>query len=157
MTITQCEHEQAAARAVASGAWPAPLAAHLETCPVCADAALVAGALMVEARAAEREPLPDPGAVWHAVRRSERQRALERANLPITVMTRVTLGACTVAACGALVWLWPSVADRFAEFAHSLSAPAAPTPDGATLALFSVAIVGTLTAALALFEAWAGE
>jgi hypothetical protein len=157
MTITQCEHEQAVGRAVASGSWPEPLSAHLRACPICSDAALVATALLAEAREAEREPLPDPGVVWRAVRRSERKRALERANLPITVMTRIALGACTAGAVAGLIWLWPTVADQFAAVARSLAAPAAPTPEGTQIALFSIALVGTFTAALALFESWAGE
>ena len=157
MTITQCEHEQAVARAAAAGFWPAPLAAHLAACPACADAALVAGALHTEARLAAAEAAPDPGAIWRVALRERRRRTLERANLPITVMTRVALGACTVAALAGLVWLWPAVADQFAAFARSLAAPVAPTPDGATIALFSGAVVVTLSAALALFDSWAGD
>jgi hypothetical protein len=157
MTVTQCEHELSVARAIASGSWPAPIAAHVAACPACADVALVAGALRTEARLAAAETAPDPGAIWRAVLRDRRRRALERANLPITVMTRVALGACTVAALAGLVWMWPAVADQFAAFARSLTAPAAPTPDGATLALFSGAVVATLSAALALFESWAGD
>lgn len=157
MTVTQCEHELSVARAVASGSWPAPLAAHVAACPACADVALVVGALRTEARLAAAESAPDPGTIWRTILRDQRQRAIERANLPITVMTRVALGACTVAAFAGLVWLWPAVADQFAAFARSLTAPTVPTPDEATIALFAGAVVVTLSAALALFESWAGD
>ena len=157
MTITQCEHEPSVVRAVASGAWPESLAAHLSACSACADTALVAAALRAEARVAAAETAPDPGAIWRAARRDERQRAIARAALPITIMTRVALGAGTVAALAGLVWLWPTVADQFAAVSRSLTAPASPTPDGSVLALFSVAVVATFSAALALFESWAGE
>ena len=157
MTSTQCEHEHAVARAAASGAWPEPLAAHLRVCTICSDAAVVAAALQAEARTAHRESLPDPGGVWRAHRRGERQHAIERANLPITVMTRIALGACTTGAAAGLIWLWPAVADQFAAVAGSLASPAAPTAGGTPNALFSIAVVATFSAALALFETWAGD
>jgi len=157
MTISQCEHERAVVRVVAAGGLPEPLTAHVAACPDCRDTALVAAVLHEEARAAAAEALPDPAAVWRAVRRDERRRTAARAALPITVMTRVALGTCAVAALAGAVWLWPAVAEHFASFARSLTAPAAPTPGGSVIALFTVGVVATLSAALALFETWAGE
>jgi hypothetical protein len=157
MTVTSCEHENEAALAAATGTMPAWLAAHLESCPACADTALVAAALQAEARADLAQPLPEAAAVWRAALRDRRQQALARATLPITVMTRVALGTTTVAAAAGLIRLWPTVADQFAAFARALAAPAAPTPGGTAIALFSLAVVATLSAAFALFETWAGE
>ena len=157
MTIAQCEHDAAVARAAATGPLPAELAAHAAGCGVCADTALVATALRAEAIAAAREPAPDPGAIWVAARRDARRQAAARAALPITVMTRAALAAGAATTAVAAIRLWPTVAESFAAFARTLNAPAAPAPGGPTLAFFSLAVVASLAAALALFESWAGE
>ena len=80
-----------------------------------------------------------------------------RPTVPITLFPWGGGGAAWAGAAAGLVWLWPVVSDQFAAVARSLTAPAAPAAGGPTLALFSIAIIATLSAALALFETWAGE
>jgi hypothetical protein len=157
MNVPQCEHEQEVVRAEATGSWPDLLACHLTRCAVCGEAALVAEALHAAAAEELLQPLPDPAVIWRAAQRGERRRAIERATWPITVMTRVALGACAVGAAAAVAASWSVLADAVATVARAFTAPAAAGAGSATIAILSFATVATVSAAVAVFESWAGE
>jgi hypothetical protein len=157
MSTESCEREPAVLRAVAAGSWPAELRAHVRSCVACGEAALVAEALRAEAAVAAAEPLPEAGGVWREFLRDGRRRAIERAAWPITVMTRIALGACAVAAVAVAAASWPVLSEQLAGFARTLVSPAAAGAGGVTVAILSIATAITVSAAIALFESWAGE
>jgi hypothetical protein len=97
MTEIQCVHEESVLAAARSGEWSDELCVHAAACPVCSEVALVAGALIGEARAAVAdEPLPDPGRIWLAARRQAQRARIERATRPIRIV-RWAAAACAVA------------------------------------------------------------
>jgi hypothetical protein len=113
MTPADCRFETAVLEEIEADRWPssspAELRAHVETCPVCADVALVAA----EMRAADGAPtapliLPSAGQVWW---RAELRARQEKAQLVQRPMLAVQVVAAVVALLGfatALRWLAPN-------------------------------------------------
>jgi hypothetical protein len=110
MGIRECGWEDRVQRAARGGFWNPGLRAHVEQCAVCADVALVAGAMRAEAVASQVDrTVPEPGRVWWRARLLARHEAVARATRPIAVWERfasvVGLGAVIT-----VVWrFWPAV------------------------------------------------
>jgi hypothetical protein len=80
MNKLHCAHESEVSRAVRSGFWPAALADHAETCPVCSETRIVAAALVEEsARIHAVSRPPDAAATWLEARRRARMHLRRRA------------------------------------------------------------------------------
>jgi len=96
--MTTCPHESDVLDLIAIDQWPAradeTLRAHVATCAVCGDLALVATALAGEARTPE-EPVrvPDATVIWYGARLLARTDATRRAARPVLVAQGAAL-AC---------------------------------------------------------------
>jgi len=62
-----------------------------------------------------------------------------------------------VAAVAVAAASWPVLSEQLAGFARTLVSPAAAGAGGGTVAILSIATAITVSAAIALFESWAGE
>ena len=122
----ECRFEEDVFLAVMQSRWPgradAELRAHVATCAICAEVALVAGAIECAAAATAETALvpgtlPDSGRVWWKAQMRARREALEAVARPITVV-HVTACASATAVAGACIgassewvqsafrWLW---------------------------------------------------
>jgi len=95
MARISCPHEDDVLMLATTGQWPdradAELRAHVATCQVCADVALVALAIEDE-RAGTPEPsLPSSGTVWWRAQLRAKQDAVRESGRPITVAHAVLL------------------------------------------------------------------
>jgi hypothetical protein len=113
MKVTDCEFEPEVLAAALQSRWPdrvdAQLREHAATCPICAETALVAGAIDQageESRA--MAALPEAGRVWWLAQLRARREALQAAARPITLIQLIAfacatglLGACFGACFGA--------------------------------------------------------
>jgi hypothetical protein len=105
MPFAECEFEPEVLAAVVQSRWPhrvdAELRSHAAGCPICQEAALVAGAIDA-AREAEyaQVKLPDAGKVWWLAQWKARREAAQAAARPITI-TELIAVACTVGLLGA--------------------------------------------------------
>ncbi len=114
-----CDLEGDVAQAARSGQWPAELRAHLDSCPSCADTALVAEFL---AQPPETEAaVPDAGLLWWKAEIRRRLEAQEKASAPI----RWAEGAVVTAVLACLAYFllvplpldhWPWIAAVFSVF-----------------------------------------
>jgi hypothetical protein len=101
MTPTECLREADVVDAIAAGSWPdqapAELHAHVATCAVCADLALVAAGLHEDGVAAREAlaavPLPSAGQVWWRAELRARQEKALLAQRPIAAVQVVALVA----------------------------------------------------------------
>ncbi len=157
MKTTQCEHEEAVLRALASGSWPGQLRDHLAGCQSCADVVIVAQALREVADDTSSEPLPDPGRIWREAQRIERLATAERATWPIKLTTRVALSACVVAAAAGLAWMWPTVFSQVSATVAWFWHRTAIDTGQIFTAILGFASLAAFLAAFALFESWARE
>lgn len=112
-----CSREPEVLDAVRSGRWPLrcdrDLAAHVNTCTVCAELAVIASAFAAEVDGESRalEPvLPAAGAVWWRAQRRAREEALRRATRPVRVTQFIAVASAAgiVAAVGGLAGDWLS-------------------------------------------------
>jgi hypothetical protein len=93
-----CPHETDIWNAIAEGRWPeatdADLQAHVESCQMCHDLALVASGLNIEGAAARHESAPPSSAiVWWRAQMRARQEAAAAADRPISVVHSLAI-AC---------------------------------------------------------------
>lgn len=106
----ECEFEADVLAAAMQGRWPehmdAELRAHVETCPVCADVAVAAGA--IERVREQSVHIPDAGRVWWLAQLRARREAAETAGTPITAVQVIAfaLGAGLVGACFGATSTW---------------------------------------------------
>jgi hypothetical protein len=107
----ECEFEADVLSAVMQSRWPertdADLRAHVKTCEICSDVAMVSGAIECAreesaAYAAVPDALPDSGRVWWKAQMRARREAVEAAGRPITAI-QVAAFACAIALMGACV------------------------------------------------------
>ena len=104
-----CELETTVLAAATSGNWDAALRSHLESCPCCAEVALVAG-FMNEAEAGFAEArVPDAELVWWKAQLKARRAAAERAMQPIAVVEKVACAGGGLTLVAVLAFLWPSI------------------------------------------------
>ncbi|MGH9351987.1 MAG: hypothetical protein ACRD2G_07495 [Terriglobia bacterium] len=110
MKATSCDREIEVLGAIQSGHWleasDPDLRAHAAGCPVCAEVALVACALL-EAdvwSGAEIHPLPQASLVWWKAQLRARREAVERASEPIAIFERVAYAFGCLALLGMAIW-----------------------------------------------------
>jgi hypothetical protein len=126
MTHTDCEFEAEVLAAVLQSRWPdridIALRDHAERCPICSDAAAIAG--VIDTAREEMRPhavVPDSGRVWFLARLRARREAARAATQPIAVTQLFAaagaaglMGACFGATSesfqSALTWLKASLA-----------------------------------------------
>ncbi len=99
MSAIDCTREQDVVDAVQTGRWPGAcdgdLRAHVASCPVCSDVAVVAAALHEEHESEWREArVPPAGRVWWRAEMRARQEAAKKAAQPI-VVAHALAAACT--------------------------------------------------------------
>jgi len=113
MKVFECEFEAEVLAAALQSRWPdrvdAQLREHAAACPICAETALVTGAIdqaREESRASAA--LPDAGRVWWLAQLRARREAIQAAERPITLIQLIAfacatglLGACFGACFGA--------------------------------------------------------
>jgi len=99
--MEQCEFEAQVVRAVRGGLWTEELRQHFAACPVCADAAVIAGAL------AETAPVdvPAAGLVWWKAQLKRRLEAQERALRPLVWAERAAILGGVAAIGWAAAWM----------------------------------------------------
>jgi hypothetical protein len=89
-----CQHEDDVLLLVTTGQWPEradkEMRAHVATCPVCADLALIAQVIEDE-RAKPDVVLPGAGTVWWRAQLRARQDAVRESGRPITIAHGVLL------------------------------------------------------------------
>ena len=88
MTLHECPRESDVLDAVASARWPdrvsPALVAHVASCDVCADVAVVAQALRDDQdRAWQEASVPSSGQVWWRAEMRAKQEAIRAASRPI--------------------------------------------------------------------------
>lgn len=116
MSIRECACEAPLVEAIVNGRWPngcdAALAAHAESCPVCADVLAVALALHDAETSARREAgprLPSAGAVWWRATIRARAEASRAAERPISVVQGIAGASAVGLACGVVGAAWRSL------------------------------------------------
>lgn len=93
--MQHCDCEPAVVRAVQTGLWTEDLRDHFASCPVCADAAVIAEALH-----AEPAEVPAAGLIWWKAQLRRRLESQERAVRPLVWAERAALAAGV----GGVVW-----------------------------------------------------
>lgn len=96
-----CQHESEILAGVRSGRWSSELRSHLESCPACAEAAMVAEVLQQELQHDSGTTLPSAGQVWWRAQIRSRRLDAEHATRPVRVVQTI---AAAFAVSG-LVWL----------------------------------------------------
>ena len=113
MTPADCRFETAVLEEIEAGRWssssPSELRAHVESCPVCADVALVAA----EMRAADGAPtapvaLPSAGQVWWRAELRARNEAAQLAQRPLIAVQVVAAVVAVLGLATGLRWLAPN-------------------------------------------------
>jgi hypothetical protein len=89
--MQHCDCEPAVVRAVQTGLWTDELREHFAGCPICGDAAMIAGTL--RAGAAEAFEVPAPGLIWWKAQLRRRLESQERAVRPLVWAERAALVA----------------------------------------------------------------
>ena len=110
--MKECEKEQAIYEALTEGRLDDSLEAHMKTCPVCSDIAVVTSFLQKEARTARveaRETLPSPDLIWWKAQMLSRRDAAERATRPIAVFEKVAFAAGALGLLGIATWNWNTI------------------------------------------------
>jgi len=101
-----CPYEQDVLDLVAIDQWPtradASLQAHVETCDVCSDLALVATAIAADQTAPEPVRVPDATIVWYGARLMARMEGTRRAARPMLIAQ--ALAAVCMVAGAAVTW-----------------------------------------------------
>ena len=167
MTPVQCSREHDVMDAIQAARWPDrlddDLRAHLASCAICRDLALVMAPVREDAAAAMRQVrVPDAGAVWLRAQVRARAEAARKAGRPITAAQVI---AFTTAAAGAgavfgasSAWFqsWLAGAWTFVK-RFDPSALAVPAPIVALvtnhLGLAAIALAGLLLAPVAVYLA----
>jgi hypothetical protein len=143
-----CPHEDDVLQLVSIGQWPeradAALVAHAASCPVCADLAIAASA-MIELRDDEAAAVavPDASLVWYRAQMRARADAARQATRPVFV-AQIVAAACV----GAIAVIWVSSgATGLSTFWQWLVGlvPSAPSMSAPSLAV-DTSTTGTWTA-----------
>jgi hypothetical protein len=100
MIPATCEFEPEVLAAALESRWPdgveAQLREHASSCPVCAEAALVAVAIGDDRDAIRPEiTIPDSGRVWYLAQLRARREAIAAADRPITIVQTMALACAT--------------------------------------------------------------
>ncbi len=95
-TTFECPRELELVETIAASRWPdrcaEDLRAHVETCIVCSDLAIVASAIRTESENAVREAqVPSSGAVWWRAQRRARREATRTASRTMTLVQVATI------------------------------------------------------------------
>ena len=114
MNLLECDKEKQVLEAVRSGRsaseWEEPLRAHVASCRICSDAALVAQFLLQENECAAAEAqLPDAGLVWWKAQLLARRAAAEHAVRPIAVTEKLAGAGVVALLLTGIVLNWSSV------------------------------------------------
>jgi hypothetical protein len=109
MNTSYCQKEQEVLEALERGRWPdvcdEALRAHVASCAVCTDVALVADFLRQEdIRARTEAVLPDAVAVWWKAQLLAKRAAAERAAQPLALAERFACACATLALFGMAIW-----------------------------------------------------
>ncbi len=145
-----CPHEAAVAEAARSGRWTDELVTHSQSCMTCAEVRLVAGFLLAEARAADPEPLPDPGLIWYRSRLESRREIARKATGPITAVQILAAAAAGALGLKVLVWMWPAIHQMLGAAGKALTPPALPA--GAADPALVILVCGVVIGAMVLRE-----
>ena len=116
-----CSQQERVTAAIHAGQWPEgcdpELRAHVESCPTCSDAALVAQALRQARHAAIQSPqLPSPGLLWWRAQIRRRNAAIERMTRPIAVAEKIALCTVLLATIALIGWQYQPLASWFSNF-----------------------------------------
>lgn len=163
MARLDCPRESDVLMMVTTGRWPgrAPedLRAHVATCEICADLALIAVAIDDANGGAMAPALPSAGAVWWRAQLRSREETAKEVVRPITVAQAVLLGIAGVilgAVFGASAGWFQRGLRRASEMAGSVVAsihmptlPALTLPDSAIRTYSTALVVAGVAAALA--------
>jgi hypothetical protein len=143
-----CPHEDDVLQLVSIGQWPeradAALVAHAASCPVCADLAIAASA-MIELRDDEAAAVavPDASLVWYRAQMRARADAARQATRPVFV-AQIAAAACL----GVIAVIWVSSGatglSTFWQWLVNL-VPALPTWSASTASV-DTTVTGTWTA-----------
>lgn len=119
-----CEREQAVIAAVRRGSWEPELRAHVASCAVCSEVALVAQALgeMHAVDLAEAQ-IPSAGWMWWRMQLRAKREAGERATQPITLIERVTYACIALSVAGLCLWNWHSIYAWFTSLGGATHIP----------------------------------
>jgi len=151
MTFRACSQEPDILAAAADGrALPAPLAAHLASCPSCREQVVAVTFLRVLAAApVASHPLPDPSVIWWKAQLTRRWQAERAASAPIERMRWVELAAGFASLAVFLAWQWQGLLNLAARVvpagvAAASSAPQVLSPTALMLITIGTASVGAM-------------
>ena len=159
MKPPHCVFEAKVAEASRSGVWSDSLRAHVSSCRMCEDLALVAGYLSAPAQASRQDdPLPSADRIWYRAQVSARAAAIERALRPILWARRIAFAVCAAAVVVVLVAWWTQIGALVRGIAESLTQPAASSATGQQGMLLLIAVaffVVLLPLVFGLYLSWA--
>jgi hypothetical protein len=147
-----CPHEDAIARAAASGEWSEELRAHRDGCLTCAELTLVTAALATDAEEllGDTRPLPDPDLIWVRAQLEEREEILKKATRGIAIVQRVAIAAVAAVLLAFAPTIWQAVSAT--ATALQASAPALDVPRAAGSPLLVIVMSMVVLGGLALWE-----
>jgi hypothetical protein len=161
MKQEHCNFEEKIAEACRSGHWDDALLAHIASCRVCEEVALVASYLSESAAAPHvGANLPDATLIWSKAQLAARRDTIERAMRPILWTRRFAFGSCAVVIVTAIVMAWSRIGEFFRGFAESWLAhrAAAPAGHGNPLLLLTAAfLLILLPLAFGLYAVWSED
>jgi hypothetical protein len=136
MARIECPHEADVLTMIATGRWPdrapADLIAHVATCDMCADLAVVTSAIEDDRESGVPVGLPSAGTVWWRAQLRARQEAVKDVGRPITVAQAALLaaaGGIAGAVFGATSdWFQQGIRRAWAVVSNSAAAVHLPTP-----------------------------
>lgn len=156
MKQEHCNFEEKVAEASCSGNWDDALLAHIASCSVCEEVALVANYLSESIAASHVSAnLPDATLIWSKAQLAARRDAIERAMRPILWTRRFALGSCAVVIVTAVVMAWSHIGEFFRSFAESWLAHRAAAPEGHDSFLLLVTVVFLLILVPLIFGLYA--
>lgn len=155
MNIQECPFEFATLHAATHNAWTEDLKAHLTTCQICTDTALADEVMQSLAGLPIPGDLPDPGRIWRTAQRKDRQATIERATLPILLMTRIALFTCAIGMVACVITFWPEIIGQLSSWVNSFRTPHTPQSSQLTFVVMFGGFIAALGAAYGMFEAWA--
>ena len=118
--MLECGWEARIQRAAVGGSWDDEVRAHIGQCSVCAEIALVAGAMRAESIAGRAEAgLPEPGRVWWRARLLAKREAIARATRPIAIWERFASVAGLAVGTVVAWWFWPALTSSALDARHA--------------------------------------
>jgi hypothetical protein len=107
MMTNECPKESSVLAALASGALPDELAAHLNACPDCRDAQLVRSYLNACAASDLATAIPSAELVWWKAQLARKRAAARRSIAWIEAMQKIALAIAAIAAVAIGAWQAP--------------------------------------------------